>query len=160
MPEMTVWPVSSSVRTWKVGSSSDSEKRALPILSWSALVLGSTATWITGSGKTSSSSTIGCLASQSVSPVRVFLRPMPGDDVAGEDGVEVLAVVGVHLRGCGPTRSLLPVRMLRTCRPCRSCREYTRKYVSLPTWGSVMILNASADERLVVVGLRSSSRRP
>ena len=51
MPEMTVWPVSSSVRTWKVGSSSESENRALDILSWSALVLGSTATWITGSGK-------------------------------------------------------------------------------------------------------------
>ena len=29
MPEMTVWPVSSSVRTWKVGSSSDSEYERL-----------------------------------------------------------------------------------------------------------------------------------
>ena len=77
MPEMTVWPVSSSVRTWKVGSSSESAARALLILSWSALVFGSTATWMTGSGNSSSSSTIGWAGSQSVSPVRVFLRPMP-----------------------------------------------------------------------------------
>ena len=77
MPEMTVWPVSSSVRTWKVGSSSDRAKRALHILSWSTLVLGSTATWMTGSGNSSSSSTIGASMAQRVSPVLVFLRPMP-----------------------------------------------------------------------------------
>ena len=29
MPEMTVWPVSSSVRTWKVGSSSESDVEGL-----------------------------------------------------------------------------------------------------------------------------------
>ena len=34
-------------------------------------------------------------------PCVVSLRPMAGDDVAGEDGVDVLAVVGVHLAGCG-----------------------------------------------------------
>ncbi len=44
MPPMIVWPVSSSVRTEKVGSSSDNEESALPSLSWSALVFGSTAT--------------------------------------------------------------------------------------------------------------------
>ena len=50
IPQMIVWPVSSSVRTWNVGSSSDSEFSALPSLSWSILVLGSMATEMTGSG--------------------------------------------------------------------------------------------------------------
>ena len=72
---MIVWPVSSSVRTWKVGSSSEREPSARPSLSWSALVLGSIATEITGSGNSMRSSTIGWLGSQSVSPVVVLLRP-------------------------------------------------------------------------------------
>ena len=33
MPEMIVWPVSSSVRTWKVGSSSASFWMAVPSFS-------------------------------------------------------------------------------------------------------------------------------
>ena len=98
MPEITVWPVSSSVRTWKVGSSSESENRALDILSWSALVLGSTATWMTGSGKTSSSSTIGLArVAEGVTGLGV-LEADAGHDVAGEDVIAVLAVVGVHLQ--------------------------------------------------------------
>ena len=97
MPEMTVWPVSSSLRTWKVGSSSDRANRALDILSWSALVLGSTATWITGSGNSSSSSTIGCVdGAQGVAGLGV-LEADAGHDVAGVDAVAVLLVVGVHL---------------------------------------------------------------
>ena len=44
MPEMTVWPVSSSVRTRKVGSSSESRCRAFASFSSSALDLGSMAT--------------------------------------------------------------------------------------------------------------------
>ena len=97
MPEMTVWPVSSSVRTWKVGSSSDSACSALAILSWSALVFGSTATWMTGSGNSSDSSTIGALdGAERVAGLGV-LEADAGDDVAGVDRVEVLAVVGVHL---------------------------------------------------------------
>ena len=75
MPAMIVWPVSSSVRTWKVGSSSDSAPSALPSLSWSTFVFGSIATEITGSGNSIRSSTIGWLGSQSVSPVVVFLSP-------------------------------------------------------------------------------------
>ncbi len=75
MPEITVWPVSSSVRTRKVGSSSDSAKSARPSLSWSDFVFGSTATWTTGSGNVSVSSTIGWVASHSVSPVVVVFSP-------------------------------------------------------------------------------------
>ena len=98
MPEMTVWPVSSSVRTWKVGSSSDSACSALPILSWSALVFGSTATWMTGSGNSSASSTIGAFGVAERVAGAGVLEADAGDDVAGVDGVEVLAVVGVHLQ--------------------------------------------------------------
>ena len=75
MPEMTVWPVSWSERTRKVGSSSLRANSAFDSLSWSAFVFGSTATWITGSGNSSDSSTIGWAMSQSVSPVVVDLRP-------------------------------------------------------------------------------------
>ena len=76
MPEITVWPVSSSVRTRNVGSSSESAKRALPSLSWSDFVFGSTATWMTGSGNVErlEHDRMGRVA-QSVSPVVVVFRP-------------------------------------------------------------------------------------
>ena len=73
---MIVWPVSSSSWTWKVGSSSASFWMAVPSFSWSPLVFGSMATWMTGSGNVIDSSTIGSLRSHSVSPVVVSLRPM------------------------------------------------------------------------------------
>mgnify|MGYP000647642805 CR=1 FL=1 len=75
MPEIRVWPDSSSVFTWKVGSSSDSFARAMLIFSWSALVFGSTATSITGSGKVMDSREIGDFSSHRVSPVVTFFRP-------------------------------------------------------------------------------------
>ena len=59
MPAMIVWPVSSSVRTWKVGSSSESRWIAVPSFSWSPFDLGSTATWMTGAGNVIDSSTTG-----------------------------------------------------------------------------------------------------
>ncbi len=51
MPAMSVSPLSSSVLTRKVGSSSARRASARPILSWSAFVLGSIFTSMTGSGK-------------------------------------------------------------------------------------------------------------
>ena len=75
MPEITVWPVSSSVRTWKVGSSSARRASATAIFSWSTLVFGSIETCTTGSGKVIVSSTIGASGAHSVSPVEVCLRP-------------------------------------------------------------------------------------
>ena len=77
MPEMTVWPVSSSLRMRNVGSSSDSDFSALPSLSWSLFVFGSMATWMTGSGNSMRSRITGSLRSQSVSPVVVSLKPRP-----------------------------------------------------------------------------------
>ena len=84
MPEMTVWPVSSSVRTRNVGSSSDSDLSALPSLSWSLLVFGSMATWMTGSGNSMRSRMIGSVAvAQRVAGGRV-LEAEAGHDVAGQ----------------------------------------------------------------------------
>ena len=59
MPEISVWPVSSFVRTWKVGSSSARRPSATPIFSWSTFVFGSIATLMTGSGNSIISSLIG-----------------------------------------------------------------------------------------------------
>ncbi len=59
MPSISVCPVSSFVRTRKVGSSSARRASAAPILSWSARVFGSIETEMTGSGKVIDSSTIG-----------------------------------------------------------------------------------------------------
>ena len=76
MPAMIVWPVSASERTRNVGSSSCSFCSAMASLSWSALVLGSMATSMTGFGNFIASRMIGLSSSHSVSPVRVSLRPM------------------------------------------------------------------------------------
>ena len=75
MPQRMVWPVSSSVRTRKVGSSSDSRCRPSPSLSWSALVRGSMAIEITGAGKVMDSSWMGAWMAARVSPVVVFFKP-------------------------------------------------------------------------------------
>ena len=75
MPLMMVWPLSGSVWTLNVGSSFASLESATPIFSWSPLVLGSTATEITGAGNSMVSSTMGCFSSQMVSPVEMFFRP-------------------------------------------------------------------------------------
>ena len=69
MPAMIVWPVSSSRETWKVGSSSASFWMAVLSFSWSPLVRGSMATWITGSGKVIDSRTTGSAMAHRVSPV-------------------------------------------------------------------------------------------
>ena len=47
----------------------------MPSFSWSALVFGSIATEMTGSGNVIDSRITGCAGSQSVSPVVVCLRP-------------------------------------------------------------------------------------
>ena len=63
---MIVWPVSSSVLTVKVGSSSESRWIAVPSFSWSLLVLGSIATSMTGAGNDIDSRTTGFWRSLSV----------------------------------------------------------------------------------------------
>ena len=80
-------------------------EQGLDSLSWSALVLGSTATWITGSGK------VERLEHDRVARVAEgvagggLLEPTAATMSPGEGGVQVLPVVGVHLEE-PPTRSL------------------------------------------------------
>ncbi|MCY1295509.1 hypothetical protein D3C81_1480400 [compost metagenome] len=75
MPEMMVWPDSSSVFTRNDGSSCARRFSAMPIFSWSALVLGSTACEITGSGKLMRSRMMTLSGSHSVSPVVASFSP-------------------------------------------------------------------------------------
>ena len=80
----------------KVGSSSARRPRATDIFSWSDLVFGSTATLMTGSGKSMFSSLIGASgAAQRVARDDLLDADRRGD-VAGVDLLELLAVVGVH----------------------------------------------------------------
>ena len=97
MPEMTVWPVSSSVRTWKVGSSSDRATEGLAQLVLVGLGLRLDGHVDDRLGELELLEHDRVAGSQSVSPVLGVLEADAGDDVAGEHGVEVLAVVGVHL---------------------------------------------------------------
>ena len=106
MPAMIVWPVSWSVRTRKVGSSSARRDSAMPILSWSALVFGSTATWITGSGNLMFSSTTGLSGSQMRIAGEGLLRADHRGDIAG-----VTSLISSRWLACicsrRPMRSLL-----------------------------------------------------
>ena len=94
----------------------------MPSLSWSALVFGSIATWMTGSGNSMRSSTIGCDGSHSVSPVVVFLRP-----TAATMSPEKTASRSSRWFACiwrmRPIRSLRSFVALRTAEPVVSVPE-------------------------------------
>ena len=75
IPWMIVWPVSGSLWTRKVGSSWASFWSEPPSFSWSALVFGSMATAMTGSGNFIVSRMSACFSSVSVSPVEAFFSP-------------------------------------------------------------------------------------
>ena len=126
MPEIRVWPVSSSPSTRNVGSSSASRARPFPSLSWSAFDFGSTATEMTGSGKVIDSSTIGAFSSDSVSPVVVDLRPTPAAispaPISSRSSRWFACIWRMR-----PMRSVLPVVVLRTRSPAFSLPLYTRK---------------------------------
>ena len=78
MPEMIVWPVSSSVRTWKVGSSSERRVEGLAQLVLVGLGLGLDGDVDDRLGELELLEDDRRPArSHRVSPVRVFLRPMP-----------------------------------------------------------------------------------
>ena len=97
IPPMTVWPVSSSSSTEKVGSSSASFWIAMPSFSWSDLVFGSMETWMTGSGERHRLED---------DRVRLIAQGVTGGgvleadhrvDVAGHGLVDRVLLVGVHL---------------------------------------------------------------
>ena len=75
MPSMIVCPVSSWREKRKDGSSAASFTSASDIFCWSALVLGSTATLMAGSGKSIFLRITALFLSHRVSPMVVSLRP-------------------------------------------------------------------------------------
>ena len=122
MPEIRVWPVSSSVWTRKVGSSSARRCRPAPSLSWSALVFGSIATAITGSGKSIDSSLIGAVSIASVSPVVELLIPTPAAispaPISSRSSRWLACICRMR-----PMRSVLPVLVFSTRSPALSWPE-------------------------------------
>ena len=96
MPVISVWPVSSSDSTRKVGSSSARRCSAVASFSWSALVFGSIATAITGSGNSICSSMIGASGAAERVAGGGLLEADAGEDVAGVALLDLLARVGVH----------------------------------------------------------------
>jgi hypothetical protein len=97
MPAMMVWPVSWSVWTRKVGSSSASLARPTDILSCSALDFGSTATSMTGSAKVDGLEHDGVLLVAEGVTGGGVLQADAGDDVTGGALLTVDTVVRVHL---------------------------------------------------------------
>ena len=139
-----------------VGSSSESLPRAIVNFSISACVFGSTAIWTTGVGNVMFSSNIGLFSTARVSPVLISLKP-----TAAAMSPASILVSGVCLFAFICTilliLSLLPVVTLRTTCPASREPEYTLKNASLPTKGSVAILNASAHNGSFGSALRISS---
>ena len=122
MPAMTTWPVCSSVRTRNVGSSAISLAMPWPSFSWSALVFGSMASEITGSGNVIDSSRIGFFSSHSVSPVVTERSP-----TAAAMSPAKTSLISSRLLACifsrRPMRSLLPLVALSTEVPVVSVPE-------------------------------------
>ena len=159
MPAMMVWPVSSSVWTWKVGSSSESQPSALPSLSWSTLVLGSMATEITGSGNSMRSSTIGWAGIAERVTGGGVLEPDRGDDVAGEHRVLVFPVVGVHLEETADALLLV----LGGVEHRAAGRELARVHAEVGELADVRVahdLERQRGERLGIVGACARARAP
>ena len=127
MPEMIVWPVSSSLRAWNVGSSSTSRDSTSPIRSWSSFVFGSIATEITGSGNLIASRIDRLvLVAKSVAREGV-LQGDGGGDLAGLDLGHFLAAIRMHAKDAARV-----ARAGRGCcsipsRPGCATPEYTRK---------------------------------
>ena len=112
MPAMMSWPVSSLVKQRKVGSSSARRCRPSPIFSRSALVLGSTAIEMTGSGKVGgSSSDLEVLVAKRVAGGDVPQAHQRGD-VAGINVVSTSMRLSAWIIITRLTRSRLRVRGL------------------------------------------------
>ena len=127
-----------------VGSSSDNFDKAIPIFSCASLSFGSIATSITGSGNSIVSSIIGFSISDNVSPVVTSLNPIAAAISPANtsfNSVLLLACIWSIL----PTLSFLFFVAFNTYEPDSNVPEYTLKKHNLPTYGSVAILNASAE---------------
>ena len=122
MPAMSVCPVSSSLVTRNVGSSSARRWRPCDSLSWSPLVFGSIATEMTGSGNVIDSSTIGAVSAASVSPVvdcfsptAAAISPAP---ISSRSSRWLACICRMR-----PIRSVLPLVVLSTRSPALTWPE-------------------------------------
>jgi hypothetical protein len=95
---------------------------ARPIFSWSPLVFGSIAIWMTGSGNSMRSRMTGFSGSQSVSPVVVSLRPasatMSPAKASSMSSRELECICSMR-----PTRSFLSLTVLSSDVPFSSLPE-------------------------------------
>ena len=110
---MIVWPDSLSEETLKEGSSFANLAKASPIFSWSALVLGSTAISITGSGKSIGSKRIGLDGSDKVCPVIVCFKPARAT-MSPVDAVLISSLSFACIRSILPTLSSLSLLVFIT----------------------------------------------
>ena len=153
MPEMTVWPVSSSVRTRKVGSSSRQREQGLAQLVLVGLGLGLDGHVDHGLGE------LERLEQDRVPRVaqgvagRGVLQPHGGHDVAGEDGVFVLAVVGVHLQDAARRAPCGPLVELTIGRPLGQGARVDAEVGELADVGVGHDLEGQRGEGLGVVGV-------
>ena len=88
---------------------------------------------------------------------RRFAQAHGRGDVAGAHFLDLLALVGVHLQQPPDALLLVLDRVVDRCRPNCTTPEYTRKKMSWPTYGSVMILNARPANGSSSDALRSPS---
>ena len=140
---MIVWPDSWSVQVLKVGSSSASFDKAIPIFSLFALSFGSIAISITGSGNSIDSRMIGCAGSHNVSPVPTSFNPT----AAAISPAYTLSISSLWFECINrilPILSFLSLFAFKIVEPASNVPEYTLKKQIFPTNGSVAILNAKA----------------
>ncbi len=151
MPEISVWPVSSLVRTWKVGSSSARRPSATDIFSWSTFVLGSTATLMTGSGNTIVSRLDRGVGGGERVAGHDLLDPDRRGDVAGVDLGDLLAVVGVHHQDA-PDALGAPAVDVEHARPGLEAPGVDAEVGELADVGVGHDLEGERGERLGVIG--------
>ena len=106
-----------------------------------------------GSGNSSSSSTIGLAGSQSVSPVLVFLKPMPATMSPAKTRVDGPRGRWRASRACGRCAPCCLVRALRTWPPLLELAAVDAEVGELAHVGVGHDLERQGRERLVVVGL-------
>ena len=144
IPAIIVCPDSLSVYVLNVGSSSANLDNAIPSFSLFALSFGSIATSITGSGNSIDSRITGWSGSHNVSPVPTSLNPTAAA-ISPAYTFSISCLWFACINRILPILSFLSFVAFRTVVPVSQVPEYTLKKQSFPTNGSVIILNANAE---------------
>jgi hypothetical protein len=112
MPLIRVWPVSALADHLEGGIFIGQRASTSARRSRSACVRGSMAMAITGSGKVMRSRTIGLILRAQRVAGRDLLQPRDRRaDLAGEQGLHLFAVIGVHAQQAGDARSRARARI-------------------------------------------------